>query len=64
MKPQSRVPLTSDLHGRSFREINKVRRSLLRTMTFIMEASHQVAVLNQSSRSSRDGTEVEKEGRV
>lgn len=55
------VLLTSDFQGRSFRETNKIRCSLVRTMTLIVEASHQVTMLKLGSRRRRNGTEVKKE---
>lgn len=56
-----RVPLTSDFRDSSFRKTNKIRCLLIRTMTLLVEASHQIPVLKLGLRRSRNGTETEKE---
>lgn len=53
--------MTSDFRDSSFRKTNKIRCLLIRTMTLLVEASHQIPVLKLGLRRSRNGTETEKE---
>lgn len=61
IRTMTKVSLTSKFQGKSFKKINKVRCSLIRTITYIVGASREVPRLKLGSRRSGDGTEVEKE---